>query len=235
VSDPVLLAFVLIPVTLAVALAWGAAVSWRRAGASRSTARRVGILTLAASAAWMAATWISAASGILANFDRTPPPFALLVLAVFILAGALAFSRLGARLSKWLPLWVLVAVQGFRLPLELAMHAMYERGVMPVQMSYSGRNFDIVTGVTAIAVALLVWSERAGRRVVAVWNVVGLALLANVVTVAILGTPRFQYFGPEHLNVWVTHPPFVWLPAVMVLAALAGHLVIFRALLTGEG
>ena len=26
------------------------------------------------------------------------------------------------------------------------MHAMYERGIMPVQMSYSGRNFDIVTG-----------------------------------------------------------------------------------------
>jgi heme exporter protein D len=28
----------------------------------------------------------------------------------------------------------------------------------------------------------------------------------------------------------VTYPPFVWLPAVMVLAALAGHLLIFRAL-----
>jgi hypothetical protein len=26
------------------------------------------------------------------------------------------------------------------------------------------------------------------------------------------------------------YPPFVWLPAVMVLAALAGHLLIFRAL-----
>ena len=101
---------------------------------------------------------------------------------------------------------------------------------MPVQMSYSGRNFDIVTGVTAIAVALLVWSRRAGRGLVSTWNILGLTLLANVVTVAILGTPRFHYFGPEHLNVWVTHPPFVWLPAVMVLAALAGHLMIFRAL-----
>jgi hypothetical protein len=30
--------------------------------------------------------------------------------------------------------------------------------------------------------------------------------------------------------VWVTYPPFVWLPAVMALAGLAGHLVIFRAL-----
>ena len=53
--------------------------------------------------------------------------------------------------------------------------------------------------------------------------------LVNVVIVALLGTPRFRYFG-EHLTVWITYPPFVWLPAVMVLAALAGHLVIFSAL-----
>jgi hypothetical protein len=30
--------------------------------------------------------------------------------------------------------------------------------------------------------------------------------------------------------VWVTYPPYVWLPTVMVTAALSGHLLIFRAL-----
>jgi hypothetical protein len=34
----------------------------------------------------------------------------------------------------------------------------------------------------------------------------------------------------EPANVWVTRPPFVWLPAVLVLAALLGHLVLFRRL-----
>ena len=62
------------------------------------------------------------------------------------------------------------------------------------------------------------------------WNVIGLILLINVVVVAILGTPRIRYFGDAHLNTWVTYTPFVWLPAVLVLAALAGHLIIFRAL-----
>jgi hypothetical protein len=62
------------------------------------------------------------------------------------------------------------------------------------------------------------------------WNILGLALLVNIVGVAILSTPRIQLFGPDRLNVWVMYPPFVWLPAVMVLAALAGHLLIFRAL-----
>jgi hypothetical protein len=125
---------------------------------------------------------------------------------------------------------MLVAVQAFRLPLELAMHAMYERGIMPEPMSYSGRNFDILTGGTAIVVAALVAARLAGPRLVLAWNLLGSALLVNVLVVAILATPLFRYFGDEHLNIWVTYPPFVWLPAVMVVAALAGHVVIFRAL-----
>jgi hypothetical protein len=109
------------------------------------------------------------------------------------------------------------------------MHELYERGIMPEQMSYSGRNFDIVTGVTALVVAFLVLAGRAGRGLVVAWNVLGLFLVLNVVTIGILSTPRFRYFGDDRLNVWITYPPFVWLPAVMVLAAISGHLIIFRA------
>jgi hypothetical protein len=97
-------------------------------------------------------------------------------------------------------------------------------------MSYSGRNLDLVTGATAVIVAVLVALGYAGRRLVLVWNVLGLALLVNIVAVAILSTPRFAAFGPDRVNVFIAYPPFVWLPATLVLAALTGHLVIFRAL-----
>ena len=229
-ADPAVLAFVAIPVLLVGALAWGTAVAWRRAGANASSATRAAVTTAIAACAWMAVTWLAATSGILREWERNPPPFALLVVAIIVLAVVIAYSPFGGRIAWQIPLWALVAVQAFRLPLELAMHEMYARGIMPVHMSYSGRNFDIVTGATAIVVAALVAAGRAERGLVLVWNILGLGLLLNVMTVAILLTPRVRYFGDEHLNVWVTYPPFVWLPAVMVLAALAGHLLIFRAL-----
>ena len=56
-------------------------------------------------------------------------------------------------------------------------------------------------------------------------------LLVNIIVVAVLSTPAFAYFGADRLNTFVTDVPFVWLPAVMVAAALAGHLIIARALL----
>ncbi len=228
--DPAPLTFVVLPVLLVCVLSWGTAVAWRRSGAPNVAAWRASTLSIVAACLWMAATWMVAASGILREWERNPPPFGVLVVAIIGVALAIAFSRFGTRVSNTIPLWVLVLVQAFRLPLEIAMHGMYTRGIMPVQMTYTGLNFDIATGALAIPVAILAATGYAGRGIVAAWNVLGSVLLINVVTVAILGTPRFRYFGEDHLNVWVTYPPFVWLPAVMVLAALAGHLLIFRAL-----
>lgn len=222
--DPVAATFVVIPVALAALLLWATARAYKGAGAATMVAI-VGVCTFG----WMTGTWLLASSGVFRQWDRTPPPFAFLILAVLFLSGVLALTPLGRRLAVTVPLWALILVQGFRFPLELAMHEMYERGVMPVQMSYSGRNFDIVTGASAVVVALLV--RKSGRRALALaWNVVGLLLVLNVASVGVLSTPRFRYFGDDRLNVWITYPPYVWLPAVMVLAAIAGHLLIFRAL-----
>ena len=229
--EPAPLTFIVLPLLLQSLLAWGAMAAWRRSGAPVEAALRVTAISSIASCAWLATTWIAAASGIFREWDRTPPPFAFLVIAIVALGFALAFSPFGTRIATTIPLWILVLVQGFRLPLELAMHGMYTRGIMPVQMTYTGRNFDIVTGALAIVVGILAARGVVGRGIIAAWNVLGLALLINVVTVAILATPRFRYFGDDNLNVWVTYPPFVWLPAVMVLAALAGHLLIFRVLI----
>lgn len=222
--------FVVLPVLLVAVLAVGVWLAWRRDGQTPASAARAATLWVLVSAGWMTLTWQVAASGAFRRWDMVPPPLMLLVAGIVLLALRLSFSSTGRRLSTHLPLWALVGVQAFRFPLELAMHRMFERGVMPEQMSYSGRNFDIVTGITAIVLALLLIAGRAGHRLVLAWNVLGTLLLANIVVVAILSTPLFTYFGEDRLNVWVTYPPYVWLPAVMVLAALAGHLIIFRAL-----
>jgi hypothetical protein len=63
--------------------------------------------------------------------------------------------------------------------------------------------------------------------------VLGTVLLVNILVIAIASMPMFHWFGMDRLNVWVADPPFVWLPAVLVLSALAGHLLMFRKLRAG--
>lgn len=39
----------------------------------------------------------------------------------------------------------------------------------------------------------------------------------------------------EPANVWITHTPFVWLPMVMVMMAMVGHIVVLRRLRSESG
>jgi hypothetical protein len=220
--------FVVLPLLVAAGFILACEWAGRRLGEGVTVRRRRAVRLGAAVLAWLLVTALTAASGVLRRFDATPPPFAVLVLAVGVVGVGVPCSPLGTRLVRGLPLWALVGFQVFRFPLELVMHRAYVEGVMPVQMSYSGRNYDILSGITAGVLGLWLGRGWVPRWVVASWNVLGFALVVNVVTIAILSTPMFRWFGNERLNIFVTYPPFVWLPAILVTAALMGHILVWR-------
>lgn len=184
--------------------------------------------------AWITLTGALASTGVLARTDIVPPPPALFIVSVLTLAIAIGLSSAGGALAAAVPLPVLVGLQAFRMPLELVMHRAATLGIMPPELSYSGYNLDIVTGASALALALAL---RAGvavpRGVVWAWNLWGLWCLSVIAVVAVATSPTVRAFGddPRHVNTWVLHLPYVWLPAVLVLVALAGHIVTTRALL----
>lgn len=118
------------------------------------------------------------------------------------------------------------------------LHRAYEGGVIGAQMTWSGRNFDILTGVSALVLGA--WlagrgeSGTATRILIWVWNIAGFALLVNIIVVAVLSMPTriLAFDGPP--NSWVATFPFVWLPTVMVTGALFGHILVFRRLMLGQ-
>jgi hypothetical protein len=180
-TDPAVLTFFAMPIGLVGALLWLVDLASRRLDEPAAGRHRALVATAAGAVAWMTVTWIAASSGVLRQWDATPPPIAVLVAGIVALSVAIAFSPYGTRIATGVPIALLIALQGFRL-----------RGVMPVQMSYSGRNFDIITGISAFVVAWLVAQGLGGRLLITIWNLMGVALLVNVVTIAILSTPRFR-------------------------------------------
>jgi hypothetical protein len=108
---------------------------------------------------------------------------------------------------------------------------------MPPQMTWTGSNWDIATGATAVIVAGLAAADRAPRWLLWAWNLLGIALLVNVLVVALRSLPMFHAYGdePRLVNTWVAFPPFVWLPAVLVAAAITGHIVLTRHLRARPG
>jgi len=178
-------------------------------------------------AIYLAAYYALGASGLI---DDAAPPKPLFVLGP-ALAAALWFalrSRAGEALVSHTPIAALVGLHAFRLPLELLMHEWSREGALPVQMTFAGLNWDIVTGITAVLVAPFAARSRA---LVLVWNIVGLLLLANIVTIAITSIPGpMRLFMNDPPNLLVMRAPYIWLPTFLVQVALAGHILVFRAL-----
>lgn len=216
---------------LAVLMATSVLAVWRRYAPESSTRAAAGV------AGWMALTGGLAATGWLARFDVVPPPMAGLIVSVFALAFGVGLSSTGDRLARAVPLVTLVGLQVFRLPLELVMHRAARLGIMPPELSYAGYNFDIATGAGALAIWLLMRAGvRVPRAVLWTWNVWGLWCLAVIAFIAVATSPMVRLFGddPRHVNTWVLHVPYVWLPAVLVTIALAGHILVTRALVRGR-
>jgi hypothetical protein len=227
-------------ITAALAVGLPLARSWagKRLGESEALRKRATLLTAVGMLVYLAVMGALAASGVLGHWDRMPPSFMPAFVLALVVTVAVARGNLGRSLADGLPLALLVGFQGFRIPVEIMLHRAAEQGVIGWQMSWSGLNFDVVSGIAGAGLGLWLWQrgedQPPPRVLLWAFNLLGLALLTTIVTIAVLSMPTpFRAFdGPR--NVFVASIPFVWLPTVMVMAALLGHLLVFRRLRRGS-
>jgi hypothetical protein len=216
-----LLAFLIICAAVVAAFLGGVWLSARRE--SVRPLRRT-ILAAVGTALWLAAICLIVESGWLRGDQRRLLFFAAGMNAVCLAVG---LSPVGRWLSL-LSLPALVAFQGFRLPLELVLHSWVAQGVIPETMTWSGRNWDIISGVLALVAALF-----CRRSIVWAWiaNLVGLVLLVNVMRVAVLSSAvSFGWPVTPKLEL-IYHLPYALIIPVCVGGALIGHIALTRALL----
>jgi hypothetical protein len=168
---------------------------------------------------WVALTGALAYLNLLIDISQRPPAIVWLIAVSFILATTIALSPIGRSLAQSLPIAWLIGFQSFRIVVELLLHQGYLAGLVPPQMTWEGRNWDILTGVSALPLAYLAYQGTLPRWAAVLWNILGFALLINVMTIAFLSAPAF-----------VRQFPYIWLPTVLVPTAWVGHLVLFRRL-----
>lgn len=174
---------------------------------------------------WLGILSALVTSGRLPSLPLSGLPFFFGPVLVFCVGFAL--SPVGGRLAAAIPLAALVGFQAFRLPLELVLHAWFKQGVIPETMTWSGQNWDIISGLVALLFAPLANRHRWAARLA---NIVGFALLLNVMRVAILSAPVPFGWSVQPPLLLAFSLPYALIAPVCVGGALFGHLVLTRAL-----
>lgn len=187
---------------------------------------------------WMLFQAVFALSGFYLHSESVPPrlpmfavlPAVALIVTCFLTSGGRDF------IDK-LPLKTLTILHVIRIPVELTLAWLFEQGLIPQVMTFHGWNYDILSGILSIIVTLLAFrGGKTNTKLLIAFNVVGLLLLTNIVTIAILAVQSpMQKLAFDQPNRGVLYFPYIWLPAMIVPIVLFCHLTsLWKLLKTGR-
>ena len=183
---------------------------------------------------WMFFQWILTKINFYTAFEATPPRFPVLILPPVVLIISLFMATSGKTFIDKLGSNFLIAIHIVRIPVELVLYYLFIYHTIPQLMTFEGRNFDILSGITAVIILCLkhFLTTNFSSKIMILWNLCCLGLLFNIVFNAILSIPTpFQQHAFDQPNIAVAYFPFIWLPSVIVPIVLFAHLAMLRQLL----
>jgi hypothetical protein len=183
--------------------------------------------------AWLMLQAVISLTGFYTVTNTVPPRFLLLALPPILFIIALFITSKGRRYIDTLNVNWLTYLHMVRIPVEVVLFWLFIYKRVPQLMTFEGRNYDILSGLTAFIIGYYGYTkQRLSNTILLIWNFVCLALLFNIVINAVLSAPSpFQKFAFDQPNVAILYFPIVWLPCCIVPLVLFAHLVSIRQLI----
>jgi len=187
--------------------------------------------------AWLILQAFISLTGFYTETDTRPPRFLLLILPPLLLIIVLFVTPKGKRFIDNMDPARLTYLHTIRIPIEVVLFLLIMHKFVPQLMTFEGRNFDLLTGLTAPLVGHFGFTrQKLGKWFLLAWNFICLGLLINIAITALLSAPfPFQQFAYDQPNVAVLYFPYIWLPCGIVPIVLLSHLAVIRQLLRKPG
>jgi hypothetical protein len=175
---------------------------------------------------WIVFQCVLSIGGFYQITDSFPPRivlFGVLPATLFVVFTIAVFRD---SLIRRIPDSTLTLTHVIRIPVELVLYWLFVGKVVPREMTFAGWNFDIVSGLLAVVVYVLVFRlEIGGRLLLLAFSAVGLLLLFNIVSIAAMSVPGpTQQMAFDQPNRAVLYFPYALLPTVVVPIVLFSHI-----------
>ena len=186
---------------------------------------------------WLVLQTLIGLSGFYNVTDTIPPRFLLLVFPPILLIIGLFITSKGRQYIDSLDTKTLTILHSVRIPVEIVLFWLFVNKTVPELMTFEGRNFDILSGLTSPLIFYFGYiKKQLNRKIILTWNFICLGLLINIIANAVLSAPfPFQKFAFDQPNIAVLYFPFNWLPSCVVPLVLLSHLATIKQLLNFRG
>lgn len=164
--------------------------------------------------------------------DAIPPRLVFILIPTIVLILMAFYSKAGKKAIQGFNMEQYTYLHTVRVGVEIILYYLFIYSLIPESMTFSGRNFDILAGLTAPFVAYFGYKKgKLSDTFLLVWNWVCLILVSQVVITGILSAPTpFQQLSLNEPNTGILYFPFVWLPGIVVPLVMLGHMVAIKKL-----
>lgn len=164
--------------------------------------------------------------------DAMPPRLLFILFPSVVLILIAFFTTAGKRLIQSFNMEQYTYLHSVRIGVEIVLYYLFIYALIPESMTFSGRNFDILAGLTAPLVAYFgINKGKMSDLQLLIWNWVCLILVSQVVITGILSAPTpFQQLSLNQPNTGILYFPFIWLPGIVVPLVMFGHMVAINRL-----
>lgn len=177
---------------------------------------------------WLLYLVIIDKSEILLNLEM-PPKFPLLIfLPLSIFMVVFYITNKNSAVIHAIPVRWPIIFQSFRIAVEFLLLFTFYRSVIPVQATFEGLNFDILMGITAPAIAFLIYRQNAVNKIIAyAWNLLGIILILFVGFIIATGIYFPSLWGVSESLVAddFIRLPFLLIPTFLAPAGIFMHVV----------
>lgn len=158
-------------------------------------------------------------SEVLLDFGL-PPRFPIFLVIPLLLFCIYFYNKnKNNKFIQFIPLHWTAFYQSFRVIVEFLILYTFFKGIMPIEATFEGYNFDIIMGISAIPIGILIYkTDRKYKTLLRVWNIIGILMILFVAAIVATNFYQPQIWGYTEPSVKIE---FMQLPYLLLAGFLA--------------
>ncbi|MGW9684540.1 hypothetical protein [Flagellimonas sp. 2504JD1-5] len=217
--------YVLLFGVLLLILLWGLINGLNKIGVSSSKRNRAVILTTLGIFSWLALQYFIWTTGFYYDLSLPPRIPLFMVLPLFLFIVFFMFKNRNHKVLASIPIALPIAVQSFRAVIEVLFYFTFIQGILPVQVTFEGANYDVLIGLSAIVMAVYANRPNASRKVLLVWNIIGILVVLFAAFIFITSFYFPSIWGDTGIPIGFNQFPFLLLPTFLMPFAVFLHVL----------
>lgn len=174
---------------------------------------------------WAVLHCILAYNGFYNNSTAIPPRFVFLLGPVILIMSYVLLSKHLSKIIDKRNIKVSTFLHTVRIPVEITLYYLFLAEMVPELMTFEGRNFDILAGITAPIIGFLYLKNKISNKILLVWNWICLLLVLFILVNGLLSAELpIQQFAFDQPNKALEYFPFILLPGVVVPIVVYTHI-----------